>query len=175
MRTVIGFSLLLFIMADCRSDERAEQYLFLGHTYDWTSQGDKVDARLLKLPLDTFDMLLLGGDICSNTLKNPQATLPYLDSIFHITKRTTLWAYGNHDLLSGTPEQLNRFTKKNDFYTITHKEICFVVLNTNLQSYPSPNISDDDCQRMNEQFTMLKNICDTITQSKNLIIIHHHA
>ena len=49
-------------------------------------------------------------------------------------------------------------------------------MNTNL-GHPQIPSSDSTtlCQQLNEQYTLIKSVCDTIAKSAYLVILHHHA
>ncbi|HHS95635.1 MAG TPA: hypothetical protein ENJ45_03525 [Phaeodactylibacter sp.] len=159
----------------CRQNPK-EQYLFIGHAYDWKAPaGNRVDPRIAALDLSKFDMLWLGGDICSRTSER-QSTLEYLDSLLHISSPTTLWAVGNHDLKNGTPHLIQQKTNRPLSYATHHKGITCLILNTNL-GHPQLTAIDSSllCQQLNRQYKTLQNVADTIRQSSYLILLHHHA
>jgi hypothetical protein len=106
----------------------------------------------------------LGGDICGNSDKE-YSTLEYINEVFKVDQPGNYWAVGNHDVLSGNYDWLEKITGRKDFYTTSHKGITVMVLNTQLK--PS------ECKRLQSQYEMFQNVCDTINESSHLIILSH--
>ncbi|MEO1516511.1 MAG: metallophosphoesterase [Bacteroidota bacterium] len=150
-----------------------KHYLFIGHAYQWGAPaGDKVDRRLEQLPLDDYDQIWLGGDLCNRSSRSP-STLSYLDSLFHISHSSTHWALGNHDLIEGKAEYIRQATGRPTFYTDSFDGICLFVLNTNF-NHPQLSRDGDDCPEQNEQYRLLSSVLDSIQHSSHLILLHHH-
>ena len=142
------------------------KYIFLGHTYQFNTAGDKVDNRFKNIDLSAYDGVWLGGDVCSESLML-YSTLEYIDSVFNLKSPTTLWALGNHDTRNGNWIWLEELTGRKTYYTTNYKGITYIVLNTNLTPY--------DCEQLNDQYNMIVNVCDTIQKSSHLILLMHHG
>ena len=138
-------------------------YLFVGHLY---RSPDKVDIRIENLDLTKYKGVWLGGDVCGE-LVNKISTLHYIDSLFNLSNPLTFWALGNHDARNANWEWIKQFTKRETFFNQTFDNTVSIVLN--------PNILPDNCFMLDKQFEMIKNVCDTIKNSTNLIIISHHC
>jgi hypothetical protein len=141
------------------------QYLFLGHTYDWSARYQNVDFRIEGIDKSPYDQFWLGGDMCSETGQN-RSTLEYLDDLFDLSDPKNHWALGNHDHRNGNLEWIQEFTGRNDYYASYQDGITVVVLNSNLN--PS------DCENLNRQFDMIVSTCDSISESSHLILLNHH-
>ena len=100
----------------CRRPSSEKTYLFLGHPYEWVASGDRVDPRVCRLPLEDYDQIWLGGDVCAKTTVRPEV-LQYLDSLFHFEKGNVHWALGNHDVEQGHEEWLAQTTGRPEYYT----------------------------------------------------------
>lgn len=171
--TALYVSLLLFLFSACSSPSLPKNYCFISHTYHWGAKGNnKIDKRLESMDFSQYDQLWLGGDLCARTSEKV-ATLHYLDSIFHISKPSTHWSLGNHDITRGSYEDIESFCQRPSFYTRSFDGLCLLVLNTN---FNHPQLTaPDECPQQDEQFALLKDICDTIQQASHLLILHHHC
>jgi hypothetical protein len=167
--------LLLLSFFGCGQSNK-QQYIYIGHAYDWKApEGNRVDPRIAALDLNSYDQIWLGGDICSRTSADAK-TLDYLDSLFHISAPTTLWALGNHDINKGNIELITQKTKRPATYAHYQDGICLLVLNTNLGHPQLPAMDSSElCQALQQQFELLQQITDTIQQSAYLVLLHHHA
>ena len=163
-----------FLFSNCKKEPLTFQYLFLGHPYDWKSEGDRIDPRLEKLSLASFDQVWLGGDVCARLTEKP-STLVYLDSVFHFKKGNVHWAYGNHDLLYGNREWIEDRTGRPEFYAVSENGVCIAVINTQLFIYPRVNPPADFCARLDAQFDFLKTLADTISAPSHLVLLHHYC
>jgi len=142
------------------------KYIFFGHCYQAETVGDKVDYRIEDFDFSDYDGIWLGGDCCSEaTLKF--STVKYMDSLFDLSNSLTFWALGNHDTRNGNWEWIRYFTKRKTFYTTTQRGITYIVLNT--------NILPNDCELLDQQYEIIKNVCDTISSSSHLILLMHHG
>ncbi|MGB1205886.1 MAG: hypothetical protein ACPG5B_09580 [Chitinophagales bacterium] len=154
-----------------------KKYIFLGHTYDWAyyAQGNKVDPRLEQFDFSPYHQIWLGGDICTETTKEPQ-TMSYLNNLFSIASSNTHWALGNHDVRQRNVQYITDFTKRPTFYATYVDGMCLVVLNTNL-NHPQAKVpeGEDECDLQNQQYAMLETISDTITKASHLVVLHHHS
>lgn len=136
------------------------EYLFLAHPRHNNKDLQRVDSLVEKIPFDSYDAILLGGDLTANSSRE-DSTLKYLDELFDLSSPKTLLAPGNHDV--DKLDRLLQYTQKPSFYTYTENNITFVVLDT----------QKDNCSIRGNQLNMLQNIADTLTQSDQLVIIHH--
>jgi len=176
---------LLLLLAACHktpdvpyiAPEVEKKYIFLGHTYDWGhyEAGNKVDPRIEQFDFSTYHQIWLGGDICTETTKDP-LTMAYLNDLFSIDSPKTHWALGNHDVRQRNVHYITDFTKRPTFYATYLDGICLVVLNTTL-NHPQAKVpeGEDECDLQDLQYEMLKTISDTITEASHLVILHHHS
>lgn len=159
--------LLIAILSLSPNTKAAEgdtlSYVFLGHTYYW-GFNNRVDPRLETMDMTQFDRIWLGGDICSEASLY-YSTLQYLDSIFDLGKPENHWTYGNHDTRNRNYEWLKEFTKRPPYYTYSNNGITTIVMNG--------NISPLDCESLDNQFNMIKNVCDTMNSGHLIFLIHH--
>ncbi len=150
------------------TDER--NYIFLGHIYDWQSNGEQIDPRVEDMDFSLFDEIWLGGDICAATTQKP-STIIYLDQKLGVSSPNTLWALGNHDVVSGNTHLITDVTGRKTFYTSYNHGITKMVINTTLEE---PAFKDS-CQLRQEQYNMLFNVMDTINSSSHLVLIMHNV
>ena len=139
-------------------------YAFFGHTYQWGSNGLLVDERVEALDMSQFDRIWLGGDICSEASLN-YSTLEYIDGIFDIGNVGNHWTLGNHDIRNGNFEWIENLTHRPRYYAHYQDGITVVVLDG--------NISPLDCENLNKQYKMIKNVCDTINSGYLIFLVHH--
>ncbi|MCK4677923.1 MAG: hypothetical protein KAT48_07310 [Bacteroidales bacterium] len=139
-------------------------YIFMGHIYKHYTAGDKIDPRIVQLDMSEYEGIWLGGDVCSEALLR-YSTIQYIDSIFDLSSPTTYWALGNHDARNGNYDWLKEFTARDTYFAHFHKGITAIVMNTNL--VPT------DCENVDNQYRMIKKVCDTIQQSSHLVLIMH--
>lgn len=164
-----------YSMGDSRllQESRSLSYLFLGHIYHWQTAGNKVDKRLETFNMAGFDQVWLGGDICSETTKQPE-TVSYIDNLFDVGKPGNFWTLGNHDIRNGKLGRITSRTGRNTYYTEYLNGITVVVLNTNFDE-----IHKDDstamCAASMEQYRFLDSVLDTVKASSHLILLMHHV
>jgi hypothetical protein len=138
----------------------------MGHIYEYYTVGDKVDHRVEQLDMSHYDGIWLGGDVCSEALLK-YSTVKYIDSLFNLADPMTFWALGNHDVRNGNFEWLKEFTHRDTYFAYSGNGITAIVLNTNL--IPT------NCEDVDKQFEIIRNVCDTIQQSSHLFLIMHHG
>lgn len=143
-----------------------KKYIFIGHCYQTNTVGYKVDYRLEQLDLSIFDGIWLGGDVCIETMLD-YSTMLYIDSLFEIGNPETHWALGNHDARRGNWEWYEQLTGRKTYYTYYNSGVTRIIMNTNL--VPT------NCKDLDAQFEIIRNICDTITISKDLVLLMHHG
>ena len=141
------------------------KYIFIGHCYQSEIAELRVDYRIEAMDFSEYSGIWLGGDCSEATLEH--STLEYMDEIFDFSNPLTLWTLGNHDSRNGNWEWIREFTKRETFFANTSYGITEMVLNTNLL----PN----NCWLIDQQFEMIKNVCDTIENSSHLILLMHHG
>ena len=171
----IPFFLFFICLAhfSCERPSASKTYLYIGHAYQWGVEEDnRVDFRIEKLDLKKYDQIWLGGDLCARTTSDPK-TLDYLDELFDLSNPDHHWSLGNHDVLQGNLQYIQNKTRRPSFYSRHFDKITLAVLNTNFNHPQVPN-EGDDCAEMEQQFQMLQNICDTISTSSHLMLLHHH-
>ena len=140
--------------------------IFLGHTYRGGNR-EKVDERIEILKRECYEYIWLGGDICSETTEK-QSTVSYLDSLFDLASPNTLWAYGNHDLRNGNHDWLREATGRELHYVQNYPGMTVLVTNTNYKG-------NTECDQWLDQFAMIQNVCDTISQATHLFLLSHHV
>ena len=143
-----------------------KHYLFTGHTYQWHSDGSKVDKRLVELDKSVYDRIWLGGDVCSEAMLN-YSTIVYIDSLFNIGAPGNHYALGNHDTRNGNIDWYRELTGRETYYTYEEDGITTILMNT--------CIVPSNCEHLDKQFRMIENVCDTISSSSHLILLMHHA
>jgi hypothetical protein len=158
--------LLLFGGLQSAEGQDTLKYLFMGHTYQWYTVGDKVDERIEKMDLSVYDGIWLGGDVCSEALML-YSTLEYIDSMFNLRNPNTHWALGNHDSRNGNWIWLETLIGRKTYSASHNNGISTLVLNTNLTPF--------DCEQLDDQWRMIANVCDTIQSSSHLILLMHHG
>jgi hypothetical protein len=165
-RLVSIASCLVFFFLSQAQNKDTLKYIFLGHTYQYYTAGDKVDNRFKNIQLSEYDGVWHGGDLCSESLMN-FTTLEYIDSVFNLKHPNTHWALGNHDSRNPNWIWLEELTGKKTYYASNYKGITVIVLNTGITPY--------DCEQLNDQYNMIVNVCDTIQKSSHLVILVHHG
>jgi len=162
----IGILLLLVIASANLQSQNQKDFLFVGHCYQSGSSGTKVDYRIEQLNLSDYEGVWLGGDVCSEAMLN-YSTIEYIDGLFDLSNPETHWALGNHDARNGNWEWYEDLSGRKTYYAYNNYNITRIVLNTNL--VPT------NCEMMNDQFEIISSVCDTIEQSKYLILLMHHG
>lgn len=149
-----------------KKEDDTLRYIFLGHVYRYYGQfpNYKVDQRVQDLNYDNFERVWLGGDVCSEAMLD-RHTLVYLDSIFDLDAPETQYAIGNHDIRNGNIQYYREFVKRPSYNVTITNGVVSVCMNTQLN--PS------NCEDLNRQFDMIKNVCDTIQESSHLILLMH--
>lgn len=140
------------------SPDILKTYLHIGHPR--TNENPFVIAEVKNIDYSKYDMLWLGGDLAYLT-SNHDTVMKYIDSIFDLGNKNTLWAIGNHDYTN--LEKIKEYTNRPLFYSYFKNGITFIVLDT----------QDSLSNIVGEQKTFFDNVVDTINQSSHLIILHH--
>jgi hypothetical protein len=161
----ISTVLLLILISISVQSQTQKEFLFIGHCYQ-SGSSTTVDYRIEQMDLSKYDGVWLGGDVCSEALLN-YSTIQYIDSVFNLGNPETHWALGNHDARNGNWEWYEELSGRKPHYAYNNYDITRIVLNTNL--VPT------NCAMINEQFEIISSVCDTIQQSKYLILLMHHG
>ena len=136
------------------------QYVFLSHTRHAERDKQELTPEVQALSFQDYDMLLLGGDLLFNSSKD-SATTQYLDSVFHLSKPTTLLAAGNHDMKN--PALLEAITHRPLHYIYHQDGIAFVVWNTQV----------DNCNITGAQRAELQVLAQNLDGVEQVVILHH--
>jgi hypothetical protein len=142
------------------------KFIFVPHPRSEDQVHQSVYPGIARIDFTKYDMIMLGGDITYSTSKDSE-TLAYCDNLFNIGSPNTLWSLGNHDVQSGHRDLIKKFTGRESYYSYSRDGITFIVLDTELDanSFSSTFIKGDQLQ-------MVKNVCDSITESRYLIVLH---
>lgn len=152
--------MLLFLHMSAQTTSNYK-YLFTSHTY----MGESIiDTRLIELDKSGYDNIWLGGDICSETLML-RSNLDYLDEHLRIGQPHNYFTLGNHDRRNGNIEYFEEFIGKKAYYADYYNGFTCIVLDTNLDP--------GDCENLNNQYKIICNVTDTISESSHLIILFH--
>ncbi len=139
-------------------DLTVDKILHISHMRDYTEGF--VHPKLKNIPLDFYEMHLLGGDLDLFTTGD-LGTIKKWDDLFNLSVPTTLWTLGNHD--TSNRNLVEEFTERPSFYTYSDHDICFLVLDTEL----------DLSNIIGEQLELVNAVADTISNSKHLIVLTH--
>jgi len=142
------------------------KYLFMGHTYQFYTPGNKMDERIEQMDLSGYEGIWLGGDVCSEATLEYE-TIEYVNSLVNLQHPNSHWALGNHDARNGNWQWIEEFNGHKTYYTSHYKGITYMVLNTNITPY--------DCEQLNDQYQIITTLCDTIKNSSHLIFLVHHG
>lgn len=134
------------------------QFLHLAHNR--MNSNGIFNKTLTEVDFSSYDVLLLGGDLATNTSINSRP-LDSLDVIFDLANENTLWALGNHDY--DDLDLVEEYTGRPAFYTYTKEKVTFLVLDT----------QDSMSNFVGEQLEMIKRVVDTLDYSTHLVLLHH--
>ncbi|MCB0706338.1 MAG: metallophosphoesterase [Saprospiraceae bacterium] len=168
-----GCYLLLFAACGTGS-EPLQRILFLGHPYQWHADGKRIDYRVEATDRNQFDKLWLGGDLCAKATAE-LSTLQYLDSLLDLGSPSVHWSLGNHDIQFGHLDWIKAATGRPNFYQSWEDGYTLLVLNTNIFTWYNASPADSLCTEMANQIRMIQAVCDTISQSSHLVILHHQC
>lgn len=133
-------------------------YLFLSHTRN--NNLHLIDSRITNVQFEQFDALLLGGDLSYLSSEN-SATINGLNDIFELDSPNTLWALGNHDISDRS--LIQTVTGRNSYYAYYKNGTTFIVLDTELVNSSITGA----------QLNFYNSVVDTVTVSKNIVLLHH--
>jgi hypothetical protein len=139
-------------------------FIFVPHPRSEDKVHQSVLPQIEKIDYSKYDMTLLGGDLTWYTTLN-RVSMDYCNNLFDLGNPNTLWTMGNHDL--NNPNLVTEYTHRLRFYSYYRDSITFLVLDTELNSdgFNSSFISGD-------QLKMISNVCDTIAESRFLVLLH---
>ena len=142
-------------------------FIFVPHPRSEDQARQSVYSGITRIDFTKYNVTMLGGDITYSTSKD-SATLAYCNNLFDLDSPNTLWSFGNHDVQSGHRDLIKKFTGRESFYSYARDGVTFIVLDTELDanSFSSTFIKGDQLQ-------MVRNVCDSITESRFLILLHH--
>jgi hypothetical protein len=142
------------------------RYIFAGHAYNWQPGYNRIDPRVTGLDWTRFDKKIFGGDLNSEALKY-EHFVQFMDSAFDLGSLNTLYAIGNHDGRNENFEYYHQYCGRPTYYAYAENGAVFMVLNTTLNA--------GNCEDLDAQWQMIKQVCDTITSAtSHLFIFQHH-
>ena len=168
MKPIIAFIIFALTAADLFSqNDSVLKFIFVPHSRSEDQVHQSVYQEIAKIDFAKYDVRMLGGDITYSTSKD-SATLAYCDNLFDLGNPNTLWSFSNHDVQSRNRALIKKFTGRESYYSYNRNGVTFIVLDTELDanSFSRTFIKGD-------QFQMVKTVCDTITSSNVLILLHH--
>ncbi|MGE5860986.1 MAG: T9SS type A sorting domain-containing protein [Ignavibacteria bacterium] len=168
MKLIIIFLILTIPGIDLLSqNDSGLKFIFIPHPRSDDQVIQSVYSGIAKIDFTEYDVKMLGGDITYDTGKD-SGTLAYCDNLFDLDSQNTLWCFGNHDVQSGHRALIKKFTGRESYYSYSRDGITFIVLDTELDanSFSSTFIKGSQLQ-------MVKDVCDSITESRYLILLHH--
>jgi len=168
MKTILTLLILTISVIDLfpQSDSLLK-FIFIPHPRSEDRENLSVNPDIAKIDFSMYDVLMLGGDLTFDT-DNSSATLAHCDSVFDLGNPNTLWSLGNHDVQSGHRQLIKDFTGRDSYYSYTRDGITFLVLDTELDANGSSSTFITGAQ-----LQMVQNVCDSIKDSRYLILLHH--
>lgn len=151
----------------CSQTDSILKFIFVSHPRSEDQIHESIYSELAKIDFAQYDVRMLGGDLTYSTSKD-SATLAYCDTHFDLDNPNTLWSFGNHDVQSGHRLLIKNFTGRESFYSYARDGVTFIVLDTELDA---SGFSRTFIR--NSQLQMVKDVCDTIAESRVLILLHH--
>ena len=124
----------------------------------------KFGFRIQNFDFTDYSRIWLGGDILSESTLN-RNNFTYLDGIFDLAAPSTQFALGNHDIRNGNIQFYREATGKKSYNVYSDHGVVSICMNSQLN--PS------NCEDLNLQFQMIKNVCDTIQNSSHLVLTMH--
>jgi len=168
MRLLTIFIILTVSFTDLfPQNDSVLKFIFVPHPRSEDQAHQSVYPGIAEIDFAKYDVIMLGGDITYSTSKDSE-TLAYCDNLFNIRSPNTLWSLGNHDVQSGHRDLIKKFTGRESYYSYSRDGITFIVLDTELDanSFSSTFIKGNQLQ-------MVKDVCDSIRDSRYLILLHH--
>ncbi len=169
MKKIMVFTILIILTFSSCSlfSQEIRKYIFIGHPYRFGGVDSLFDARCFALELpENYDRIWLGGDVLAKSLMNKE-NVEAVDDVFNVSSPSNCWAMGNHDAWGFNWEWFYEICNKKTYDAHYEADITTIVVNT--------NITPIDCEKLDEQYRMIENVCDTITESLALIVIFHHG
>jgi hypothetical protein len=167
MKRVFLAAILIISALDLFSQNASSlKFIFVPHPRSEDQKNESVNPSIAKIDFSKYAVKMLGGDITYSTSKNA-ATLDYVDNLFDLSNPNTLWSFGNHDVESGNRDLIKTYTGRDSYYAYNRNKVTFMVLDCelNAESFSRTFIKNDQLQ-------MVKNVCDSISDSRFLILLH---
>lgn len=143
------------------------RYFFVGHAYNWQPGYSRIDPRVVGLDYSRFDKQVFGGDLNSEALKY-ERFVTFIDSAFDLRDINTMWVMGNHEARNENFEWYEKYTGRHTWNAHSSNGAVFINMNTTLNA--------GNCEELDAQFEMIRNICDTITSAtSHLFVFCHHS
>lgn len=159
--------LLIFLLSGTvfSQQEPLKKYIFIPHPRNDVADIQGSIKAIELIDFTKFDMILLGGDLAYHTTVS-RVSMDHLNSIYNLSNENTLWTIGNHDLAN--PNLITEYTGRPRHYAYNKDNITFLVLDTEIGSnaFASSHITEP-------QVEMIRNVIDTIANSRYLILLHH--
>jgi hypothetical protein len=168
MKTVILFLILTVPVTDLLPQNDSElRFIFVPHPRSEDQVNQSVYAGIETIDFTKYDVTMLGGDLTYSSSAD-STTLAYCDNLFNLGSPNTLWSFGNHDIQSGHRTLIKEFTGRESFYSYARDGVAFIVLDTELDANGFSNTFI-----RGGQLQMVKDVCDSISESRFLILLHH--
>ena len=119
-----------------------------------------MDEFVEQIHFAQYDRRILLGDMTPHSSRH-DSTMRYLDGIFDLGNPATDWALGNHD--RDSLELVRQYTGRPPFYASHSEGITWLIMDT----------MDSLCSVAGEQKTLVRNVCDTISESSHLVLLMH--
>ena len=136
-------------------------FLFLGHI---NNLSHSIQDKVAQIDFNRYNRIWLGGDILIEGGIEKQYWLN-LDTLMGISASHVQYALGNHDIRNGNIQWYEEITRRKSYNYYVKDKVLSVCLNTML----NPSM----CEELNNQFDLIKNICDTVSDSKHLFFFFH--
>jgi hypothetical protein len=165
MKTILQFIVFaLFCQGSYSQSDSILKFILVPHPRSEDRVHQTVLPAIERIDFSKYDMTLLGGDLTYYTSIN-RVSMDYCDSLFDLGSPNTLWTMGNHDL--NNKSLIREYTGRQSFYSYYRDSVTFLVLDVELNAngFVSSFIIGD-------QLNMIKNVCDTISKSRLLVVLH---
>ncbi|HXK80708.1 MAG TPA: hypothetical protein PLO05_00945 [Bacteroidales bacterium] len=158
---------VLILICNISYTQEIRKYIFIGHPYNFKSYEGLFDLRCVDLELPkNYERIWLGGDVLAKSLKLKEH-VEAVDVVFDISNPSNHWVMGNHDAWGFNWEWYYEICNRKTYHAHYEYDITTIVVNT--------NITPIDCEKLDDQYRMIKNVCDTISESLALIVMFHHG
>ncbi|MDD3685411.1 MAG: hypothetical protein PHE56_01470 [Bacteroidales bacterium] len=166
MKKIILITIVVVLNIHNSFSQEVKKYIFIGHPYTFKLSEGLFDTRCVALDLpQNYDRIWLGGDVLAKSLKTKE-NVEAVDEVFNISAPGNHWTMGNHDAWGFNWEWYYEVCGRPTYYAHYQDDITTIVINT--------NINPSDCEQLDDQYRMIENVCDTISESLALIFLCHH-